>query len=84
MDFSVLLMYAAMIGAMWFFLFRPQRKKQQEQKTLRDGLQVGDEVVTIGGFVGKVSKVLEEEVEISVSSAGETVTLKKWAVGSKK
>ena len=45
---------ALMIVIMYFILIRPQRKKQKEEAKMRDNLQVGVEIVTIGGIVGKV------------------------------
>ena len=50
----MLAIYALIFGAMWFFLIRPQKKKQKEEKKMRENLQIGDEIVTIGGIHGKV------------------------------
>ena len=53
---------------MYFLLIRPQQKKLKEHKAMIDALRRGDQVVTGGGIVGKVSKVQEDgtvEVEIA-------------------
>lgn len=55
-------------GIMYFLLIRPQQKKLKEHKAMIDALRRGDQVVTGGGIVGKVSKVQEDgtvEVEIA-------------------
>ncbi len=56
---------AFMFIAMWFFTIRPQNKKEKELKNLRDNLQVGDEIMTIGGFYGTVVRIKEDRVTIA-------------------
>ena len=51
-------------GAMYFIMIRPQRKKQKEEKKMRDNLQVGDEIVTIGGIYGRVISLKEDTIVI--------------------
>ena len=48
-----------MFVAMWFFMIRPQRKQEKKDQAMRDALQVGDEVTTIGGIIGKVVSIKE-------------------------
>ena len=43
-----------MFVAMYFFMFRPQKKQEREINNMRDNLQVGDEITTIGGIIGKI------------------------------
>ena len=45
-----------LIVAMYFLMIRPQKKKDKEIKEMRNSLQVGDEIVTIGGICGKIVK----------------------------
>ena len=52
----------------YFLLIRPQQKKQKDQRTMLDALRRGDRVVTGGGILGSVSKVVSpEEVEIDIA-----------------
>ena len=44
----------------WFIAIRPQKKQEQKDRAMRDALQVGDEVTTIGGIIGKVVSIKEE------------------------
>lgn len=54
---------------MYFLLIRPQQKKAKEHKTMVAALRRGDQVVTQGGLIGKVSKVKEDnEVEVEIAS----------------
>jgi len=56
-------------GIMYFLLIRPQQKKLKEHQAMVEGLRRGDQVVTAGGLMGKVTKVKEEgEVEVEIAS----------------
>lgn len=66
----------------YFFVIRPQKKKEAEVKQMRDNLRVGDEVVTIGGIYGKVIKVKEDMVTIEVGSAKTKLDMTRWAIGT--
>ncbi|WP_306115176.1 MULTISPECIES: preprotein translocase subunit YajC [unclassified Roseovarius] len=54
---------------MWFLLIRPQQKKMKEHKAMVDAVRKGDQVITQGGLIGKISKVKDaDEVEIEIAS----------------
>lgn len=53
-----------MIAAFYFLLIRPQKKKQKQDKAMRETLQVADEVVTVGGIIGRVLSVKDDTVLI--------------------
>ena len=57
----------ALLAVFYFLILRPQQKRAKEHKALMEALQKGDEVVTIGGVLGKVTKVGEENVAIEVA-----------------
>lgn len=57
-----------MVVVMYFFMIRPQAKKQKELKKFRENLSVGDKVVTIGGIHGKVLAIDESTILISTES----------------
>ncbi len=78
-----LIIYLVIIfGAMWFFMIRPQRKKQKEEKKMRENLQVGDEVVTIGGIHGRVISLKEDTFVIESLSDHSKITFSRWALQS--
>lgn len=56
-NMSFLIMMVLIFGVMYFFMIRPQQKKQKELMKFRDQLQKGDKVVTIGGIYGVVAEV---------------------------
>lgn len=65
-DPSSLILFAAMGLVFYFFMIRPQQKKQKEQKKFRDELKKGDMVVTIGGMHGRIYAVDAETVTLDV------------------
>ena len=77
---SMLISIVLMIAVFYFLLIRPQKKKEKEAKNMRDSLMVGDDLVTIGGIVGKVIKIKDDEVTIETGSNKTRLTFKKWAI----
>lgn len=72
--------FAIIIAAFYFLLIRPQRKKAKEEKKLRDSLQVGDEIVTIGGIYGRIISLKEDTIVIESKSDHSKMTIARWAL----
>lgn len=64
----------------YFFLIRPQKKKEKKDADMRNNLQVGDEVVTVGGIVGIVFQVKEDTVVVETGGDRSKIRVKKWAI----
>ena len=75
-----LVMIVLMIAVFYFFMIRPQMKKQKELKKFREGLKPGDKIVTIGGIHGKILEIADSTVLIQ--SEGTKLRLEKSAVSS--
>ena len=69
-----------MFVVLWFLMIRPQMKKAKEHKALLAGLAKGDEVVTGGGMLGKVTKVADSYVTVEIA-AGIEVVVQKPSIG---
>ena len=78
----MILIYAALFGALYFFMIRPQKKKQKEEQKMRENLQVGDEIVTIGGIYGRVISLKEDTIVIESISDHSKITIARWALQS--
>jgi len=78
MDFLPLV---ALIAVFYFMILRPQSKRAKEHKVMLEALQRGDEVVTLGGELGRVSKVYEQYVGVELAENLE-VTVQKAAIQS--
>ena len=78
--FSMIIIMAVMFGAMYIFMIRPQKKKQKEEQNMRDNIQVGDEITTIGGIVGRVVTVKEDSLIIETGADRNKMKITRWAV----
>ena len=75
-----MVMIVLMIGVFYFFMIRPQMKKQKELKKFREGLKPGDKIVTIGGIHGKILEI--SDATVLIQSEGTKLRLEKSAVSS--
>ncbi|MDE5673886.1 MAG: preprotein translocase subunit YajC [Muribaculaceae bacterium] len=64
---SGIIMIVAMIAIFYFFMIRPQSKKQKEIKKAREAMQVGDKVITAGGIHGKIKDINETTITVEVA-----------------
>lgn len=67
-NWSFLIMMVLIFVVMYFFMIRPQQKKQKELAQFRNSLQKGDKIVTIGGIYGVISEVKEKYILIEVDN----------------
>jgi preprotein translocase subunit YajC len=75
-NLSTFLPLILMFVVMYFLMIRPQQKRAKEQKAMMDALAKGDEIVTAGGILGKVSKVNDTYVTVEVAANTEVVVQK--------
>ena len=68
-----------MFVVLYFVMIRPQMKKQKDAKAMIDALAKGDEVVTVGGMLGKISKISDNSLSLEVAS-GVEVQIQRGAV----
>lgn len=65
---STIIPFVLIFAIMWLLLIRPQQKKMKEHRAMIEALRRGDQVITAGGIVGKVTKVKEDgEVEVEIA-----------------
>ena len=67
-DYSFLIMMVAIFAIMYFFMIRPQNKKQKEIANFRKNLEVGQEVITAGGIYGKIKEIEDNTVVLEIAS----------------
>lgn len=84
---SSIIMMVIVFGLMYFLMIRPQKKKEKEQQAMKDSLQIGDEVTTIGGITGIVIRINrnpqnphEDTVVIETGGERSKIRVKLWAV----
>ncbi len=79
-SFGGIIMIVVMAVAMYFLMIRPQKKKQKEEQEMRDSIQIGDEVTTIGGIMGRVVTVKEDSIVIETGADRVKMRFQRWAI----
>jgi len=80
--YSSIILMVALVAIMYFLMIRPQKKRQKEEQEMRSSLEIGDEIITIGGIVGKVVKIREEDIVIETGTDRVKMRLQRWAVNT--
>ena len=75
-----ILMLVVMFVAMYFLTIRPQKKAEKEANDMRNNLQIGDEITTIGGIIGRIVSIKEETCVIETTKNGTKIRILKTAV----
>ena len=75
-----ILMLVVMFVAMYFLTIRPQKKAEKGANDMRNNLQVGDEVTTIGGIIGRIVSIKDETCVIETTKNGTKIRFLKSAI----
>ena len=75
-----LIIMVGMFALMYFMTIRPQKKRQKEEQEMRNAVEVGDEITTIGGICGKVVTVKENHLIIETGVDRNRMQITRWAV----
>ncbi|MBQ7596589.1 MAG: preprotein translocase subunit YajC [Clostridia bacterium] len=73
--------FGVIIVVMYFLMIRPQRKRTKEEQMMRDNIQIGDEITTIGGIIGRVVTVKEDSLIIESGADRNKIKITRTAVG---
>ena len=80
--YGSLIYLVGLFAIFYFLLLRLQQKKNKQLKAMRANLKAGDKITTIGGLVGKILKVGEDDITVEIGADKSKMTFKKWAVGT--
>ena len=80
----IILIYAVFGLAIYFFLFRPNNKKKKKEAEMRKNVEIGDQITTIGGIVGRIVAVRDDidSIMIETGSDRNKMMFKRWAISS--
>lgn len=81
-NFQGLIIPLGFLAIFYFLIIRPQQKKDKKIKEMRNSLKVGDDIITIGGIHGKITKMKEDIVTIEVGSDKTKLNIARWAIGN--
>ena len=79
---GTIIMIVAMIAIFYFMAIRPQKKQEKEAANMRNSIQVGDEITTIGGIIGKVVSIKDETLVLETTRDCTKIRILKTAVRS--
>ena len=71
-----------MIAVLWFFLIRPQRKKDKQVKDMLNNLKVTDRICTIGGIYGTITGIRDDTITLAVGKDNLQMVVARWAIRS--
>ncbi len=77
---SMIVMLVAFVAIFYFMIYRPQKKQEKETAKMRDSLQIGDEISTTGGILGRIVKIKDDIITIETGSDRNKLKIFKWAV----
>ena len=78
--FSMIFSMGLIFFVMWFLMIRPQRKRDKQQREMRSRLEVGDEIITIGGIIGRVVSLREDSLVIETGGDRSKIRITRAAV----
>ena len=76
-------MLVVLFAVFYFFIIRPQKKQEKQTNEMRNSIEVGDEITTIGGVVGKIVSIKDDVIVIETGADRVRVELARWAVSTK-
>lgn len=85
MGFPMLIViYVAIFAALYFFMIRPNSKRKKEEEALKNSVEIGDDITTIGGIVGRIVAIKEDEdcIVIETGTDRTKLKMKKWCISS--
>ena len=69
-----------MIVVFYFLLIRPQKKRDKEVQKMRENIEIADEIVTIGGIIGRVVSIKDDTVVIETASDHSKIRMARWSI----
>ena len=80
--FGMIIWLVVIFGFMYFLMIRPQKKRQKEEQEMRNTLEIGDEIVKIGGIVGRVVTIRENDLIIETGADRNKMKIERWAINT--
>ena len=75
-----IMLLVAMIAIFYFLMYRPQKKQEKETQEMRNSIEIGDVISTVGGIIGVVVRIKDEMLLIESGADRTRIQIQKWAV----
>ena len=69
-----------MIVVFYFLLIRPQKKRDKEVQKMRENIEIADEIVTIGGIIGRIFSIKDDTIVIETAGDRSKIRLARWSI----
>ncbi len=79
-NWSIFILMPLLFVVMYFTMIRPQKKQQKKEQEIRESTQIGDEITTIGGIIGRVVTVKEDSLIIETGADRNKMKITRWAI----
>lgn len=80
--YTGIIMIVLLFAVFYFFLIRPENKKKKQLQQMRSSLQVGDQITTIGGMVGKVVSIKDDMITFETGEDRVRLQIMRWAIST--
>ena len=83
-SYGIIIIYVLIFAAMYFFLIRPNSKKRKAEEEMKKSITIGDDVTTIGGIIGRVVAVKDDEDAFIIETGTDRakIKIKNWGISS--
>ncbi len=81
-NYTGIIMIVLLFAVFYFFLIRPENKKKKQLQQMRSSLQVGDQITTIGGMVGKVVSIKDDMITFETGEDRVRIQIMRWAISA--
>ena len=80
---NIVIMMVLLVG-MYFLMIRPSTKRKKQEDEMRNNIQIGDEIITIGGIIGRVVAIKDENESFIIETGVDRskIKIKKWAIAT--
>ena len=79
-NYGMLIYLVVIFAVMYFVMIRPQKKQEKQMKAMINAVKVGDEILTIGGIHGKITKIKDDNITIVSSTQKSSIEISRWAI----
>ena len=81
-NYSGIIMIVLLFAVFYFFLIRPENKQKKKLQEMRTNLQVGDQITTIGGIVGKIVSIKDDMITFETGEDRVRLQIMRWAIST--
>ena len=75
-----MIMLVVLIAVFYFLLIRPQKKRDKEVQKMRENIEIADEIVTIGGIIGRIVSIKDDTIVIETAGDRSKIRLARWSI----